>query len=112
MTEHRNLVERLRTYAADVLRAYPNDICSKAADEIERLQEAKRKALAIADERSKENVALRAENERLRADLAFVKAQIANNCDVDMVPCEPVKYCLCAQHAKEWRDDEQDARKP
>ena len=30
-----------------------------AAEEIERLQEAKRRALAIADERSKENVALR-----------------------------------------------------
>ena len=31
----------------------------EAADEIDRLQEAKRRALAIADERSKENVALR-----------------------------------------------------
>jgi hypothetical protein len=31
----------------------------EAADEIERLQEAKRRALAIADERSKENVRLR-----------------------------------------------------
>lgn len=35
--------------------------------EIKRLQDAKRRALAIADERSKENVELRAENERLRA---------------------------------------------
>lgn len=35
--------------------------------EIERLQDAKRRALAIADERSKENVDLRAENERLLA---------------------------------------------
>jgi hypothetical protein len=38
--------------------------------EIERLQEAERRALAIVDERAKENVALRAENERLRAALA------------------------------------------
>jgi hypothetical protein len=37
--------------------------------EIERLQEAKRRALAVADERSKENVGLRAENERLTAAL-------------------------------------------
>lgn len=42
-------------------------ICREAADEIERLQEAKRRALAVADERAKENVALRAELERLRA---------------------------------------------
>jgi len=38
--------------------------------EIERLQDAKRRALAIADERAKEAVALRLENERLRAQLA------------------------------------------
>jgi hypothetical protein len=38
--------------------------------EIERLQDAKRRALAIADERSKEAVALRLENERLRAKLS------------------------------------------
>ena len=38
--------------------------------EVERLQDAKRRALAIADERSKEAVALRLENERLRAQLA------------------------------------------
>src|SRR5215471_10748396 len=37
--------------------------------EIERLQAAKRLALAIADERSKENVELRAEIERLRAGI-------------------------------------------
>lgn len=35
--------------------------------EIERLQEAKRAALKVADERSKEAVAVRQENERLRA---------------------------------------------
>jgi len=38
--------------------------------EIECLQDAKRRALAIADERAKEAVALRLENERLRAQLA------------------------------------------
>jgi regulator of replication initiation timing len=38
--------------------------------EIQRLQEAKRRALAIVDERSKEAVELRLENERLRAQIA------------------------------------------
>jgi hypothetical protein len=38
--------------------------------EVERLQEAKRRALRIADERSRENVALRAENAKLQAALA------------------------------------------
>jgi hypothetical protein len=33
--------------------------CAEAKAEIERLQEAKRRALALADERSKENVELR-----------------------------------------------------
>jgi chromosome segregation ATPase len=36
--------------------------------ELARLQEAKRVALGIADERSKKNVGLRAENKRLRAE--------------------------------------------
>jgi succinate dehydrogenase/fumarate reductase flavoprotein subunit len=38
---------------------------NEAADEIERLREAKRRALEIADERSKENVELRAEVRKL-----------------------------------------------
>jgi hypothetical protein len=38
--------------------------------EIERLQDAKRRALSLADERAKEAVELRLENERLRAKLA------------------------------------------
>jgi hypothetical protein len=38
----------------------------EAKAEIKRLQEAKHRALVIADERSKENVRLRAEIERLR----------------------------------------------
>jgi hypothetical protein len=37
--------------------------------EIDRLQEAKRRALAVADERAKEAAELRLENERLRAQL-------------------------------------------
>jgi flagellin-like hook-associated protein FlgL len=37
--------------------------------EIDRLQDAKRRALAIADERAKELAALRIENERLKAQL-------------------------------------------
>jgi regulator of replication initiation timing len=41
--------------------------------EIQRLQDAKRRALAIADERSKEAVELRLENERLKARLAECK---------------------------------------
>ena len=40
--------------------------------EIERLQEAKRRALAIADERSKENVALRKALEEARLQLEFL----------------------------------------
>jgi regulator of replication initiation timing len=47
----------------------PHDI-EALKREIQRLQEAKRRALAIADERSKEAVELRLENERLRARLA------------------------------------------
>jgi hypothetical protein len=65
-----DIVERLR--ATDV--GYPTDRnCRDAADEIERLQEAKRRALAIADERSKENVGLRQEIERLQATIAKAK---------------------------------------
>lgn len=43
------------------------------AAEIERLQKAKCGALLVADERSKENVGLRAEIERLRAALQRIK---------------------------------------
>ncbi len=38
--------------------------------EIERLRDAKRRALTVADERVKEAVELRLENDRLRAQLA------------------------------------------
>lgn len=47
-------------------------------NEIERLRSALRRALAIADERSKENADLRAENERLRCALTKLKAHSAN----------------------------------
>ena len=35
-----DIVERLRYYAKAVMPSYPNDVCSQAADEIERLREA------------------------------------------------------------------------
>jgi len=46
----------------------PNEI-EALQREIQRLREAKRRALAIADERAQEAVELRLENERLRAQL-------------------------------------------
>jgi cell division protein FtsB len=45
--------------------------------EIARLQDAERGALAIADERSKENVGLRGENKCLRAENKRLRAEIA-----------------------------------
>jgi hypothetical protein len=47
--------------------------------EIERLQEAKRRALAIADERSKENVALRKALEQIRDDMLCDPKDVAEN---------------------------------
>lgn len=52
-----------------------NVMLRRAHDEIERLQDAKRRALALADERSKENVDLRAEIERLRAALFKIQCE-------------------------------------
>lgn len=63
-----DLIEKLKKDASE-----PCDGCCygetmlEAAAEIARLQEAKRRALVVADERSKENVELRAEAARLRA---------------------------------------------
>jgi hypothetical protein len=34
-----DIVERLRYYAKAVMPSYPNDVCSQAADEIERLRD-------------------------------------------------------------------------
>lgn len=52
---------------------YLEDLIARQKAEIERLQDAKRRALAIADKRVKENAALRADNVRLRAELAREK---------------------------------------
>jgi hypothetical protein len=49
----------------------------KLTREIERLQAAKRRALAVADERSKEAVALRLENDQLKAQLASLGGRSA-----------------------------------
>jgi hypothetical protein len=52
--------------------------------EIERLQDAKRRALAIADERAKENVRLRAERDLLVRALESASIQCGNvifNCE-------------------------------
>ena len=46
----------------------PNEI-EALQREIQRLQDAKRRALSLADERAKESVELRLENDRLRARL-------------------------------------------
>ena len=53
--------------------------------EIERVQQAKRGALAVANERSKENVALRAEVERLRAAIKEIDAQSIASTDPQYV---------------------------
>jgi hypothetical protein len=60
------IVERLRD-AGFVIRPADEPGLKR---EIERLKEAKRRALMIADERAKEAVELRLENERLNAQLA------------------------------------------
>ena len=54
--------------------------------EIERLQEAKRAALKVADERSKENAALRAEIGRLRQPITFT---------TDNFPGPPLRCTVC-----------------
>ncbi len=46
----------------------PAELFTSAADELERLQEAKRHALALADAKGKENCALRAALESLTKD--------------------------------------------
>ena len=68
-----DIVERLRSKAEHEAHEEASRAMSEAADEIE----------------------------RLRGKLAFVEAQIKNDCDVDMEPCTPADYCLCAQNAAE-----------
>jgi hypothetical protein len=53
-------------------------------NEIERLQEAKRRALAIADERSKENVLLRKALEQIRDDMLCDPKDVAENALIDV----------------------------
>jgi hypothetical protein len=63
-----NIVVRLRNTADFIAKKTGADNSKwvrEAADEIERLQDAKRRALAIADERAKENVRLRTERDAL-----------------------------------------------
>ena len=54
----------------------PPDLFIAAADEIERLQADNRRWSKVADERSKENCALRQENERLRAENTNLRASM------------------------------------
>lgn len=72
------IVKNLRLAATTSWQVGPG-LATAAADEIERLQEAKRRTAAIADERSKENVGLRAEIERLRAALAYAYDGLLNH---------------------------------
>lgn|SRR5258708_3892763 len=59
-----NIVAELRVEADDPESSmWKSELLTRAAAEIERLHEAKRSALSIADEGSKENVALRAQVE-------------------------------------------------
>lgn len=66
-------IERLREwkevhpYSEIDMDMHVEAVTKKLRDEIERLQKAKRRALAIADERSKENVALRAALEQIES---------------------------------------------
>jgi hypothetical protein len=64
-----NIVDelRLQEVADDEASIKTCRLLREAADEIERLQDAKRRALAIADERSRENVQLRRQIEQLMA---------------------------------------------
>ncbi len=65
-----DIVERARNYVGlNAAESGADVLILDMADEIERLQAAKRRALAIADERNKEGAALRAEIERLRTAL-------------------------------------------
>lgn len=58
-------------------------IAREAAHEIERVREAKRRALQVADERSKENVELRAELARIRQVIVQIKDVCDDNLCLD-----------------------------
>jgi hypothetical protein len=63
-----DVIARLDAFRAKLGQASPQwPVITAAMQEIERLHYAKRRALAVVDMRSMENVALRAEVERLRA---------------------------------------------
>lgn len=77
-----DILERIAAYDcsdgghSDAAQGSAYDLLADARAEIERLQEAKRGALSVADERSKENVGLRAEIERLRAALTKLSNEV------------------------------------
>jgi cell division protein FtsB len=70
--------EAKMSIVSDVLDEEPREKEQRLEAEIARLQDAKRRALAIADERSKENVELRKENVDLRAEVAWLHAMLRN----------------------------------
>lgn len=65
-----DLLERLRRLSRSDIPSVQQQTMARAADEIGRLQEAKRHFSALADAKGKENVELRQENERLRSLLS------------------------------------------
>ncbi len=67
-----DLIERLKHFARGGFGPI-NDACAQAIDEIERLRDAKRRALTVADERVKENCALRSTRNALREARDFIE---------------------------------------
>lgn len=71
-----DIIEELEQYAKLAMPDYPNDLCSRAKLEIERLQAAKRRALAVANERVKENMALRAVLEKISGRREYLSGDV------------------------------------
>lgn len=69
------MADEITKLRAEIMRLL--DLLKMHGVEIERLQAAKRAALAIADERSKENVALRAENKALKKQVEKLRNALA-----------------------------------
>ena len=67
---------------------------AEALDEIDRLKEAKRQALSVADERSKENVRLRAELANARSVLEMAQSCIRGETPEDMTHDEAREYTV------------------